>query len=195
MSGFSAIQTSSSHDHSILTAFPHLGRASQILGLVVSTLGFISSAFVTSAPQLIGTMGVMFPFASALYLPCATLLFEWFHKRRGMAGGILYSGTGLGGTIMPFIMDSLLTRFGYKATMISVGVAYFVLNAIGLLFVRRRIPLPARRGAVRPARQRIDWQVARSWAFWSGFLVLFLSSLGNFNPTLWMPSELARDDG
>ncbi|TXT04255.1 hypothetical protein VHUM_04253 [Vanrija humicola] len=172
----------------VLTAFPHLGRPSQIVGLIVSTAAFISSAFVTSAPQLIGTMGVLFPFASALYLPCATLLFEWFQKRRGMAGGILYSGTGVGGTVMPFIMDALLTRLGYKATMIAVGVAYGAINAAALVFIRRRIPLPSRAEAVGPARRRIDWAVARTWAFWSGVLVLFLSSLGNFNPTLWMPT-------
>ncbi|KAL1409531.1 hypothetical protein Q8F55_003515 [Vanrija albida] len=172
----------------ILTAFPHLGRTSQIIGLIVSTAAFISSAFVTAAPQLIGTMGIMYPFAAALYLPCATLLFEWFHKRRGMAGGILYSGTGIGGTVTPFIIDALLKRVGYKATMVSAGIFYGAVNAAALLFIRRRIPLAPRVGSAPRPRPRIDWAVARTWALWSGVLVLFLSSLGNFNPTLWMPT-------
>lgn len=53
-------------------------------------------------------------------MPAAILLFEWFQQRRGMASGIMYAGTGAGGTVFPFIVQALLRAFGYKAAMISL---------------------------------------------------------------------------
>lgn len=126
------------------------------------------------------------PLTLALYLPCATLLYEWFQVRRGLANGILFSGTGIGGTVFPFIVSALLKRFGHRATMVSLGIGYGVLNAVALLFIKRRVPVP-RRTAHAP-RIKVDWSVTRTPAFVVGFFVLLLTSLGNFNPTLWIPS-------
>lgn len=120
----------------------------------------------------------------ALYMPCATMIYEWFYTRRGLASGIMFAGTGIGGTVFPFILDGLLRRFGYKATMVSFGIGFFAINAVSLLFIRRRVPL-ARAVGNSP---KVDFRVVKTWAFWCGFIVLLLTSLGNFTPTLWIPS-------
>lgn len=175
-----------------------------MIGLVVSSAGLIAAGFVTRADQLIPTMGVLYPFAggklpqssasspppAALYLPCATLIYEWFVARRGLATGIMFAGTGVGGTLFPFLVDALLKRFGYKATMVAVGIGFGTLNAVALLFVKRRIPLPPQVAGQRRPRPRIEWSVATKWPFWCGFAILLLTSMGNFNPTLWIPSTL-----
>lgn len=168
---------------------PHYTRTIQVIGLIVSTAGLISSAFVTSPTHLIGTVGVLYPFSAALYLPCATMIYEWFYEWRGLATGIMFAGTGVGGTLFPIILDGLLKKFGYKATMVSLGIAFFALNAVSLVFIRRRIPLAP---AVAHRRPKVEWRALSSGAFACGFLVLLLSSLGNFNPTLWIPSELGQ---
>jgi MFS family permease len=131
-----------------------------------------------------GTSGVQL--TSALYLPCATLVYEWFYEKRGLATGIMFAGTGVGGTVFPFLLDGLLKRFGYKATMISFGVGYAALNAVSLIFIRRRVPLG---GSVVRRRPKVEWRHLATWTFVCGFLVILLSSLGNFTPTLWIPSE------
>ncbi|KAL1408095.1 hypothetical protein Q8F55_004898 [Vanrija albida] len=172
----------------LFAAFPHRSKLIQTVGLVVSSAGLIAAGFVTKADQLIPTMGVLYPFAGALYLPCATLVYEWFVERRGVATGIMFAGTGVGGTIFPFIVDALLKRFGYKATMVAVGIGFATLNAVALLFVKRRLPLPPRVPGQRRPRPQIDWGVAKTWPFWCGFFVLLLTSMGNFNPTLWIPT-------
>ena len=41
-------------------------------------------------------------------------------KLLGFAAGIMYSGTGIGGAIFPFLMQGLLNRFSYKAAVISL---------------------------------------------------------------------------
>jgi hypothetical protein len=82
----------------------------------------------------------VFPiFLAVYYLPAATLLFQWFQEKRGLAAGIVFSGTGrlsimhlnttllaylghkgVGGATWPFIMQSLLNHFGYQAALISL---------------------------------------------------------------------------
>lgn len=55
-----------------------------------------------------------------MWMPIASLTFEWFAKRRGIATGILYAGTSLGGSIFPIIMQTLLDRYSYKAASVSL---------------------------------------------------------------------------
>lgn len=72
--------------------------------------------------------------------------------------------------------------------MIALGVGYGLSNAIALLFIKRRVPIPKRASKHAP-RMNIDWSVAKTRGFWCGFFVLLLTSLGNFNPTLWIPCK------
>lgn len=115
------------------------------------------------------------------------MIYEWFYEYRGRATGMMFAGTGVGGTVFPILLDGLLKRFGYKATMISLGIGFFAINAASLVFIRRRIPLAP---AVSHRRPKIAWSHLRSWVFACGFTTLLLSSMGNFTPTLWIPSAL-----
>jgi MFS family permease len=144
--------------------------------------------------QLVITFGVLYPFAAVTYLPCATILFEWFSARRGLAGGIMFAGTGVGGTFFPFLITGLIGRFGYKAAMISLGIGYGVLCSIALIPIQRRLPLPRRRaGAIGDEairRPKATLEFLRHRLVWIGCGVIMLSSLGNFVPSLWLPSKL-----
>lgn len=99
----------------------------------------------------------------------------------------MYAGTGVGGTVFPFIVSALLSRFGHRASMVALGIGYGVLNAVALVFIKKRLPIP-RRTAQGP-RTKIDWGVFKTPAFVLGCGVLLFTSLGNFNPTLWIPSR------
>jgi hypothetical protein len=159
------------------------------VGLLVASASIIAAGFVTKASHLVATIGCLYPFAGALYLPCATLMYEWFVERRGLASGILFAGTGIGGTIFPLVVGGLLGRFGYRAAMVSLGLAFFLMNAVALMFIKRRVPLPAKGATHALPRANFDWGVLKTSAFWLGMAALLLTSLGNFNPTLWIPSE------
>ncbi|KAK8845320.1 hypothetical protein IAR55_006033 [Kwoniella newhampshirensis] len=178
----------------VITALPRWQKTMQVFGLVAASVSMIASAFATKPWHLVITIGCFYPLSGACYLPCATLLFEWFHGRRGMASGIMYAGTGVGGTIFPFVMSGLINGVGYKAAMISIGIGYLILGSIALIPIQRRIPLSrydqsssGAAGGVR-RRQKIDWSFMKRHAMLMGTLTILMTSLGNFIPSLWLPS-------
>lgn len=176
----------------MFATWPWYERYFQIGGLVVSASGLLASAFVTKPWHLVLTFGIMYPCSAATYLPCATNVFEWFQARRGLATGIMYSGTGAGGMIYPFVVQALLRRFGYKATMVSLAVAFVLLNAFGLLWCKRRVPFQRSAGQKpRRVRPKADWTFMHSRVPWLAMVYLTISSLGNFIPLLWLPSYAA----
>lgn len=101
----------------------------------------------------------------------------------------MYSGTGIGGTVYPFIVTALLRRFGYKATMISLALSFAALNLAAIPFIKRRVPLARHANSKRHVRPKIDWGFLNTRASWVAFTFMFVTSLANFLPLLWIPSE------
>lgn len=114
-------------------------------------------------------------------------MYEWFQERRGLATGIQMSGTGVGGVVYPLVVSALLSRFGYRATMVSLGLGFLALNAGALVFIRRRIPL-GRAGTARRHRPKVDYSFMRRAAVWIAMAVIMCTCLGNFIPSLWLPA-------
>ena len=92
-------------------------KVSLVLPFVLNSL---ADAAFEQPWHLVITIGTIYPISCLYYLPAATLLFEWFQVRRGFASGVLFAGTGAGGTVFPFIMQGLIRRFGYRAAMVSL---------------------------------------------------------------------------
>lgn len=90
-------------------------------GLAAAVLGIMLAGFAKEPWHLIVTAGILYPSgATVMWMPIATLTFEWFAKKRGLATGILFAGTGVGGAIFPIVMQTLLDNFSYKAASISL---------------------------------------------------------------------------
>ncbi|ODN74833.1 hypothetical protein, variant 3 [Cryptococcus amylolentus CBS 6039] len=175
----------------VIAAYPRWQKLAQAIGLLSASVGLISSAFATRPWHLLVSIGCIYPLCGALYVPCATLLFEWFLERRGLATGIMYAGTGLGGTIVPYIMDGLLKGVGYKAAMCSLGIAYAVLGGVALIFIDRRIPISRyANNSEEPRssmRQRLNLSFVKRPSFFLGITTILLTSVSSFATTLWLP--------
>ena len=97
----------------------------------------------------------------ALYMPVIRLLPEWFSRRRGLAGGIIFSGTGVGGStldcpsypsllysrfrtgfIFPFILNALLQNVGLRWTLRIWAIGTSIFSGIALFGMRSRFPVP-----------------------------------------------------
>ncbi|TXT04808.1 hypothetical protein VHUM_04076 [Vanrija humicola] len=174
----------------LLAAFPNHVKLLQVAGLLVAMTGLIASAFVTKAWHLIITLGLLYPLCGALYLPCATILYEWFHARRGLATGIMYSGAAAGGTFFPLLGHALLKGVGYKATMVTLGAIFGVANGVAIIFIRRRVPLPKRGapGVQKRVFPKVDWGFLRRRAVWAMCGWVLVTAMANFLPTLWIPT-------
>lgn len=54
---------------------------------------------------------------SLLYNPFIFYLDEWFVKRKGLAFGVFWAGTGFAGSVVPLILDWGLNTYGIQATL------------------------------------------------------------------------------
>ncbi|KAL7004056.1 hypothetical protein EMMF5_006385 [Cystobasidiomycetes sp. EMM_F5] len=171
------------------TRYPEYRAEMQYIGQAISTLGILLSGFATQPWHLIPTAGIMYPIgASAVYLPATTLLFEWFARKRGLANGLMYSGTGLGGAILPLVIQALLAKYSYKAAVVSLALGCGLLAFVSIYFIKERVPIPRySRTAVR-RRNKIPLNFIRSAAFWAFASTVALTSFSAFLPAIYVPT-------
>ncbi|KAM0751381.1 putative monocarboxylic acid transporter [Meredithblackwellia eburnea MCA 4105] len=172
----------------MLSRWPQHRRTFQIAALVIATAGILISAFVTKPWHLMITLGLLYPFSCMFYLPAAYLMFEWFSQKRGVAFGIMYSGTGAGGTLYPFIVSGLMNKFGYRNAMLSLGLGYLILGGLAIIPIKARVPLPARDPTEKRRKVKLDTKFLKRSPFYAFASAILLSSMGNFLPSLWVPS-------
>ncbi|KAG1457821.1 hypothetical protein G6F46_007186 [Rhizopus delemar] len=83
------------------------------LATILITAGLILSSFAEQVWQLYITQSIIHGTGAALlYIVSMSISPQWFIKRRGLAMGIMVSGSGVGGLIMPFIMTHLNESLG-----------------------------------------------------------------------------------
>lgn len=127
--------------------FPRWARYSPLIGLFIVCAALFVSAYARNVTELIITQGVFYGIGGAIaYMPCIMYIDEWFVKRKGLAYGIMWSGTGLAGVVLPLILEKLLEVYGYKTTMIIWAVVLFAITAPLAWYIKPRVPpLPVRR--------------------------------------------------
>ncbi|WAQ89607.1 hypothetical protein PtA15_11A297 [Puccinia triticina] len=107
---------------------PGIRRPMMYSGLLVCTLSLFLSAYATSAFHILLSQGIGYGFGGcALYFSALSHLPEWFEVRRGLANGVVVTGTGLGGFVFPLLLDSLLAKYNAKFALqvIVSGYSYF----------------------------------------------------------------------
>ncbi|KKY31193.1 putative major facilitator superfamily transporter [Diaporthe ampelina] len=93
---------------------PRLSRWSPTVGLLITCLSLALSSLATTVTQLVATQGVLCAVGGSIgYLPCILYMDEWFVRRKGLAYGIMWSGTGLAGAILPLLLEDLLSAYGH----------------------------------------------------------------------------------
>ncbi|KAJ6594469.1 MFS general substrate transporter [Mycena capillaripes] len=187
----------------LIARYPSLKKSIMALGVVFCVTGLIGAAFATQPWQLVLTQGAIYALGgSFLYFPVMTYLFEWFSEKKGLANGIIFSGTGsyspshlgsvetpssagVGGVVVPVIVEVLLRKYGHRATLLSLAVAFAVLIIPAFPYIKSRLP----KSSVPPPP--IDFSFVHSSAFWILFVANLLQGLPTFIPTLYLPSFAA----
>ncbi|KAI1751730.1 major facilitator superfamily domain-containing protein [Xylaria castorea] len=121
--------------------FKRWARWTPLLGLLTMSIALALSSFSTSTTHLILTQGILYGLGGGItYCPCIMYLNEWFVKRRGLAYGIMWSGTGLLGVVLPLLLESLLNTLGFRNTLRLWAGLLFAITTPLSFFIKPRIP-------------------------------------------------------
>lgn len=131
------------------------------------------------------------------YMPSVTVAPTWFSLHRGLAMGIILSGTGVGGVIWPLTFRSLIAQVGYRNCLRITAVLSFVIITVSGFFIKwpanqlTRIHAENAANAKRFSWLRIplvDWRVARTRKFAAHALGAALQSAAYYTPVFFFAS-------
>ncbi|EMD01237.1 hypothetical protein BAUCODRAFT_118942 [Baudoinia panamericana UAMH 10762] len=168
----------------ILQRWPRLKRYFVWASLPTIAMGLIGASFASTVPQLIVCQGVLYALGgNMMFAPSFTYLDEWFIRRKGLAIGIMWAGDGTGGIVLPLVLQALLSRYGFRATLRAVAVAMVLMLAPLSIFFKPRLPIPAE-SAPRP----IDTGFLQTPLFWALQAFNIAQGMGYFLPSNNLPS-------
>ncbi|KAK2058092.1 major facilitator superfamily transporter [Colletotrichum caudatum] len=169
----------------LLRLFPRQSRHAPILGLIVMCAALAASSFSRTVTHLIVTQGVLYAVGGAVaYCPCILYIDQWFVRRKGFAYGIMWSGTGLAGVVLPLLMEYLLGRVGFRTTLRLWSGLLFALTAPLAFFIKPRLPA----SQVTHARpfSNLSFMLCRPFALYQ--VANVVEALGFFLPGIYLPS-------
>ncbi|KAI0115574.1 major facilitator superfamily domain-containing protein [Nemania sp. FL0031] len=157
------------------------------IGWSTCIAGLVLGSFASSLEVLILTQGVTYGVGFLIfYYPILSMVNEYWITRRGMAYGVLCGASGVSGSVMPFVLQALLARYGYKTTLRAVAVALTLLTGPFIPFLKGRLP-PSERASI----PKFNWSFFQSPLFWIYSVSNLLQGFGYFFPSLYLPSFAA----
>ncbi|EGG07205.1 uncharacterized protein MELLADRAFT_106085 [Melampsora larici-populina 98AG31] len=187
-------------------AWTYLGAAftlETIIWSFTSTKHIFASSVATSCMHVFWSQGVGYGIGgAALYHPALSFLPEWFSARRGLANGVIFAGTGLGGLIFPFLINTLLGKFGVKETLQIISCVMAVMMGICVILIRPRIlkvsnrsisviegPFGTLKGATCTSKNSLTGFARQiRWPFAIYLLSNTIQAIGYYIPNLYLPS-------
>lgn len=180
-----------------------------ITGGILFFLGSVLASVSTRLWQFQLTQGLLAGIAIGFcYMPPVTVAPTWFASRRGLAMGIIMSGTGVGGLVWAPVIQAFNASFGYRnALRVSGGITSALIVAGGLFI--EWDPVSKTKYAEENARlaQRphsllrklweiplIDWRIAKSRKFCAQILSGSLQAGAYYTPVFFF-SAYARTLG
>lgn len=150
----------------------------------VCIAGLVFGSFATTLEVLILTQGVAYGLGFLIfYYPIISMVNEYWVTRRGMAYGILCSASGVSGSTMPFVLQALLAKYGYKTTLRIIAVALTLLTGPLIPFLKGRLPTSSQ-----STIRKVNWTFLRHPLFWVYSGANILQGFGYFFPSLYLPS-------
>lgn len=178
--------------------YPAAWRWGPTVGLVIMCCALAASSFATTTWHLIVTQGVLFAIGGAIsYTPCILYVDEWFVRRKGLAFGVMWSGTGLGGCTIPLLLEFLLQKVGFRTTMRIWSGMLFALSMPLVYFVRPRLPTTSSASVtkhqLRTLRQGYGFVRDRGFLLYQ--LANIIEGVGFFLPGIYLPSYARTEFG
>ncbi|KAI9925285.1 hypothetical protein ASPWEDRAFT_120703 [Aspergillus wentii DTO 134E9] len=168
----------------LLQSMPFLRRWATPAGFLIICLALALSSFSTTTTHLIFSQGIFYGIgASVAYAPTIIFMDEWFVKKKGMAFGTMWAGTGLSGVVLPLVLQWLLNMYGFQTTLRIWAIVVFVLAGPLLYFVKPRIPISSNT-TIRP----LNLSFLKDRTFLIYQLGNIIEALGFFLPNIYLPT-------
>lgn len=165
--------------------WPKYQRLGCGVGVLLMCLALGLSSLSTNVTHLIITQGIFYALGGSIaYSPCILLMEDWFDKRKGFAFGVMWAGTGLGGVVLPIVMEQLLSRYGFRTTLRAFAIALFILTAPLVYFVKPRVPIANNRPSPPPPNLR--FLVTQTFSLFE--VCNIVQALGFFLPSIYLPT-------
>jgi MFS family permease len=118
----------------------------RLRNLMLVGCGLLGGALIvhsqTSTPWIVyasrTVMGVSLCLVGVL--PSIVLVSNWFVRRRGVALGILLTGTSIGGFVIPLIATPLITAYGWRTAMLILSFIIWLLLVPAVVFLVKDRP-------------------------------------------------------
>ncbi|EJT97285.1 MFS general substrate transporter [Dacryopinax primogenitus] len=148
------------------------------------------ASFCTQIWQLFITQGVMPALGWGMLLPFVfTYPSQWFKRLRAMATGLVIAGGSLGGAIASLIIRAMLTKLGFRNTLLIYSFVHGCVMLLGCCLLKSR-PIPG--APTQPARiVWLDWDILRNPMFWSAAGAMCCTCFGYPSPLYFMSTYAA----
>ncbi|KAL6244128.1 hypothetical protein RBB50_008998 [Rhinocladiella similis] len=120
--------------------------------------------------------------AAGLFLPSMVAVGQWFSTKKGLAMGIVASGSSVGGTIFPIMVPRLIRQHEFPAMIRWVALLIGILIGVAIVCVTG--PFPPR-GREKKASSGLAAYKSLTWLFF--LLGCFFIVWGLFGPFDYMP--------
>jgi MFS family permease len=170
-----------------------MSLASPLVGVLTERLG--ARAVFSAAITLVGVALVLFSYMQTLWhfyvlglflgaattglgdIPAGAVVSQWFGRARGLALGLVYTGSNLGGAIVPIAATAIAAGSSWRTALRVLAVAgWLVILPFALWAVRERREAPRaddRRAAPAAVPGLTLAEARRTASFWILFGVLF----------------------
>ncbi|PSN68117.1 MFS general substrate transporter [Corynespora cassiicola Philippines] len=167
-----------------LQRYPRTKRPAIMIGLLIMCLSLGLSSLSQTVTHLIITQGVFYAIGGAMaYSPAIQFMDEWFVAKKGFAFGVMWAGTGIGGVVIPLLLQWLLNNYGFRTTLRAWAIILFVSTAPVTLYLKPRLPISASTSG-----RRISFTFLRDRVFLLLQLGNVLEGLGYFLPSIYLPT-------
>ena len=114
-------------------------RKLMLVGIPVMGLGFIFLSQVSGlfTFMLVYILGITLGNSLGMHVPASAAVANWFNRKRGLAFGIMWSGVGLGGLLVP-ALGWAIDVYGWRDASVYVGIFVIVIGVPVAALMRHR---------------------------------------------------------
>ena len=111
------------------------------ISAVLTCVGYLLYAFAESAWQFLAIIAVLaVTMAFLSWMPLTVIISNWFYEKRGLALGIAFMGSGVGGMLFNALGGVLVSRVGWRTTVLIYTGALCVMLLPTVFFLLKLKP-------------------------------------------------------